>query len=248
MIWLRSLLFNLVYATSAVLFSPVALASALLPFPPRYRIVSQWARFNLWWLKVTCGLDFRVEGLEHLPKEAAVAFVKHQSAWETLALQKILPQQCWVLKRELLWIPFFGWGLAVLKPIAIDRKAGKKALQQVVETGCERLEEGIWVVIFPEGTRVPPGQRGEYKPGAAHLAAKSGRPLVPIAHNAGEFWPKRGFLKRPGTITVVIGPPIPTEGRRPSQIHRQAVAWMEETMARITDPRFQADSADDTQP
>ena len=238
MIWLRSALFNLIYALSAVVYSVPSVLSLLLPFPQRYRVVSQWARFNLWTLKHLCGLDFRVEGLEHLPDQAAVAFVKHQSAWETLALQRILPLQCWVLKRELLWIPFFGWGLAVLRPIAIDRKAGKKALQQVIEEGTERLQSGIWVVIFPEGTRVPPGRKGEYKPGAAQLAGKAERPLVPIAHNAGEFWPKRGFLKRPGTITVVVGPPIPTTGRRPSQVHREAVAWMEATMDRITDPRF----------
>ncbi len=238
MILLRSLLFNFIYATSAVIYSIPSVASLALPFPQRYRVVSQWARFNLWCLKWLCGLDFKVEGRENLPREPAVAFCKHQSAWETLALQKILPLQCWVLKKELLWIPFFGWGLAVLRPIAIDRKAGKKALQQLVEEGIERLESGCWVVVFPEGTRVPPGVKGDYKPGAAHLAVKSGRPLVPIAHNAGEFWPKRGFLKRPGTITVVIGPPIDPEGKRPAQIHREAAQWVEETMEQITDPRF----------
>ncbi len=159
-------------------------------------------------LKHLCGLDYRVEGREHLPGGAAIILSKHQSAWETIAFQEIFPPQTWVLKRELMWIPLFGWALALLRPIAIDRSAGRKAIEQVIEQGRERLQSGIWVVVFPEGTRVAPGTRKRYGMGGAVLAAETGYPVVPVAHNAGSFWPRRGFLKRPGTVRVVIGPVI----------------------------------------
>jgi 1-acyl-sn-glycerol-3-phosphate acyltransferase len=158
---------------------------------------------------------------------------KHQSAWETLAFQEIFPPFVFILKRELLWIPLFGWGLALLKPIAIDRDAGRRALDQVVSQGRARLEQGIWVVVFPEGTRVAPGHRRRYKSGGAALAAETGYPVVPVAHNAGVFWPKRSFIKKPGTIRVVIGPPIPTKGKSADEVLDQAEEWIEQTMARL---------------
>lgn len=149
-------------------------------------------------------------------------------------LQEVFPPLVWVLKRELLWIPFFGWGLAVLNPIAINRKAGRHAMHQVVEQGTQRLNAGRWVVVFPEGTRVPPGTRGRYRAGGALLATESGYPVVPVAHNAGEYWAKGQFLKRPGTIRVVVGPLIQSRGRKPEEILAEAQDWIESTMARIS--------------
>ena len=233
-----SALFWLVLAVSLVTFAPLVVAAFWLPFPVRYGIARSWSQLNLWWLRTVCGVRWRVEGQERLPDEPAIVFCKHQSAWETMAMPLLIPPQSWVLKRELMWLPFFGWGLALLKPIAIDRSAGRRAVDQLVEQGRRRLDEGLWVIIFPEGTRIPPGRKGRYKIGGAVLAARTGRPVVPIAHNAGEFWPRRGFIKRPGTVRVVIGPPIPSEGREPAEILADAEAWIEARMDEITSPEF----------
>ncbi len=234
MIVLRSALFAIVMWASVVVFALLGLFTLPFPFSVRYGFISQWARFNLWWLRLSCGLGYEVEGREHIPESSAIVLCKHQSAWETLALQEVFPPQVWVMKRELLRVPFFGWGLAMLEPIAIDRSAGKKAMRQLVEQGRAALDRGRWVVIFPEGTRVPPGRRGRYALGGATLAVETGRPVVPVAHNAGEYWPRRGFLKRPGTIRMVVGPPIETAGRRPAEVNREVEDWIEATMERIT--------------
>lgn len=233
MLILRSILFNLGMAISSILMAPLLPLMVLLPYRIRYPYLRQWSRFNLWSLRLICGLDYRVEGRENIPAGTAIIMAKHQSAWETLALQQVFPSQTWVLKRELLWIPFFGWGLAATRPIAIDRKAGKKAIKQVVEQGKERLGAGIWLVIFPEGTRVEPGARGRYAKGGGILAAKSEYPVVPVAHNAGEYWPKNGFLKHPGTITLSIGPVIETKGRSADEIISQTEQWIEGKMDEI---------------
>lgn len=218
---------------ATAVFAPLSVLT--FPFPPlaRYRFISQWTRFTLWWLKITCNLRYRVLGREHLPRDTAIALVKHQSTWETLALQEILPPQVWVLKRELLWVPLFGWGLAMLDPIAIDRRAGKRAITQIIEQGRQRLDTRRWVVVFPEGTRVAAGEHGRFGIGGAVLAAETGHPVVPIAHNAGYFWPRRGFIKRPGTITAVIGPVIDSRGRSADEINRLAEAWIKETTASL---------------
>ena len=231
--WLRSLIFTAGMVLSTLLLMPLIPILTLVPFATRYLILSQWSRFNLWTLKVICKLDYVVEGREHIPAEASVVLAKHQSAWETLALQQVLPIQTWVLKRELLWIPFFGWGLAMTRPVAIDRKAGKKALRQVIDQGTDRLQHGQWVVVFPEGTRVPPGSKGNYQIGGAMLAVKSGRAVLPIAHNAGEFWPRNGLLKRPGCIHMIVGPTIQTTGRSAAEVNREAEAWIEQSMQRL---------------
>jgi 1-acyl-sn-glycerol-3-phosphate acyltransferase len=193
------------------------------------------------WLKITCGLDWRVEGLENIPPGNAIILCKHQSAFETMALQRIFPPQVWLLKRELLWIPFFGWGLAMLEPIAIDRKAGRESLNKLVAQGIKRLTAGRWVVIFPEGTRVAPGEEKRYALGGASLAERSGYPVVPVAHNAGEYWPKHGFIKRPGTIRVAIGPVIDSRGRSAADINALAKEWIEAKVREIsTLPRTEA--------
>ncbi len=228
--FLRSALFNLLMLLTVLVFAPFALLTFPLPHPLRYRFISQWARLQVHLVRVLCGVRYRVEGRDHLPKGPAIILAKHQSAWETIAFQKIFPIQTWVLKRELLLIPFFGWGLALTKPIAIDRGAGRKAVTQIIEQGKERLAEGIWIVVFPEGTRMAPGTTRRYGIGGAALAAESGYPVVPVAHNAGSFWPRRGFLKKPGTIRVVIGPTIHTHGKSAEDINRVAEEWIEGKM------------------
>lgn len=233
---LRSLAFLLGQQVSLLLFAPFALLTFPFPLPTRYRLVSQWAHFNLWWLEKTCGLRFQVEGAEHIHATPSIVMAKHQSAWETVALQTLFRPQTWVLKRELLWIPLFGWGLAMLEPIAIDRRAGRRAIDQVIAQGADRLARGVWVVIFPEGTRMAPGQRGRYRAGGALLAERTGMAVVPVAHNAGQFWPRRSLRKYPGTVQLVVGPPIPAAGRRASEILADVEAWIEGTMARIQGP------------
>ncbi|MFA7388593.1 MAG: lysophospholipid acyltransferase family protein [Thiohalobacteraceae bacterium] len=231
---MRSALFSLVFVVTIPVFALATLLTFPFPFRIRYAIATRWARLNLWWLERICGVRYRVEGAEHIPQQAAIVFSKHQSTWETLALQKIFPPQVWVLKRELLWLPFFGWGLAMLGCIAIDRKAGRRAIEQLVDQGRKRLDQGRWVVVFPEGTRMAPGQKGRYRIGGAVLAERTGRPVVPVAHNAGEFWPKRGFIKRPGVIQVVVGPAIATQDRDAASVLKEAEVWIETTMARIS--------------
>lgn len=233
MIILRSLIYAVLQTGTAIFFSSAGVVLWPLPFHWRYRVVSRWALTNLWLLEKICGLRFEVEGAEHIPDQPCVILSKHQSAWETLALQAVFPPQVWVLKRELLWIPFFGWGLASLNPIAIDRKAGRKALAQVVEQGIQRLQAGICVVVFPEGTRIPPGQMGRFGGGGARLAVEAGVPVVPVAHDAGYFWPKRGVLKRPGTIRLKIGAARSTQGQSATVINAEVEAWMTATMAQL---------------
>ncbi|MFC1750432.1 lysophospholipid acyltransferase family protein [Pseudomonadota bacterium] len=232
--YLRSLIFFVTMVTTAVLFAPLALLAFPFSFETRYRVVSLWGRFNIWWLGVTCGLRYEIEGLENLPKETAIVFSKHASTWETFALQCFLPPQTWVLKRELLRVPFFGWGLAMLKPVAIDRASGRKALKQLVDNGKTCLDEGRWLIIFPEGTRMEPGTMRKFGFGAAMLAEKSGHPVVPVAHNAGHFWPRHGMLKKRGVIKVKIGEVINTEGVKASQINEQAEQWMIQAMTELT--------------
>ncbi len=235
MLYLRAMLFYLGINTFLLLIVGLGPLFYLAPPKWRYFYMTRWAWFVVRWLKLTCNLDMQVEGLEHLPRDgAAIVLAKHQSAWETIAFQTFLPQQTWVLKRELLWIPIFGWGLAMMQPVAIDRKAGKKALKQVIRQGTNRLKRGLWLIIFPEGTRTAPGEQKRYAIGGAMLAEKSGYPVVPICHNAGEFWGKGEFIKHPGTISVVIGPVIDTQGKRANEINQETEEWIESTYQRIT--------------
>jgi len=223
---------SIAFALALVLVTPpyalVAMATCVLPRMLRYRIISGWSRLVIWLSRSILGIDWRIEGFEHLPARPAVILAKHQSAWETMAFQMIFPPQVHVLKRELLWIPFFGWGLALMSPIAINRGRGVAALRSIARRGRERLEQGFWVVVFPEGTRVAPGERRDYQIGGAWLAAESGAPVVPVAHNAGLFWPRNAFLKRSGTVTVRIGPAIDAANRDPKTITRIAETWIEE--------------------
>jgi 1-acyl-sn-glycerol-3-phosphate acyltransferase len=202
-------------------------ASSFLPFSGRFVLARFWGRVLLSSLKLLCRLDYRVEGLENLPAGNHVALMKHASSWETFAQAVLLPPQVWVLKRELMWVPFVGWGLKLLRAISVDRGAGAVAVRSVVEQGKARLAEGKWIVIFPEGTRMPPGQTRKYGVSGALLASEAGKLIVPVAHNAGYFWPRRGWYKKPGTIRVVIGPPIVAAGRDPRELNLEAQAWIE---------------------
>ena len=230
---LGSSVFFVGMALSAVVFAPLGVLLWPLPFAVRFAVVSRFARFNLWSLKVLCRLTYEVSGTDNIPDKPGVVFCKHASTWETLALQKVMPQQAWVLKRELLWIPFFGWGLAVLEPIAIDRKAGRKAGEQVVRQGDELLQKGRWIVIFPEGTRVPVGQQKKFGVGGVLLAKKAGASILPIAHNGGCYWPRHGFIKRPGVIKMVIGEPIGTAGVPMKVVNQRAKEWIDAKTAEL---------------
>ena len=229
--WLRSALFTLGMWLLTPIFSIIAILTFPLPPVTRYRIISGWALSMLWWLRLTCGISYRIVGAENIPSTPSIILSKHQSAWETLAFQKIFPPQVWVLKRELLWVPFFGWGLAMTSPIAIDRAAIREALKQMVTQGKDRLAKGFCVVIFPEGTRMAPGEKGKYHLGGAWLAAHTETNIVPVAHNAGEFWGKNSFVKKPGVITVSIGAPISTSGLKTEALNQQVEAWIEQEMA-----------------
>jgi 1-acyl-sn-glycerol-3-phosphate acyltransferase len=226
--FLRSALFALALLLITPPYALVALATFPLPRMARYRVISGWSRLVVRLAKLILGIDWRVEGQENLPSRPAVILAKHQSAWETMAFQLIFPPQVLVLKRELLWIPFFGWGLALMSPIAIDRSRGLAALREIARRGRERLAQGFWVVVFPEGTRVAPGATREYHPGGAWLACASGALVVPVAHNAGRFWPRNAFVKRPGTVTVRIGPPIDAANRDAKTVNELARTWIEE--------------------
>jgi 1-acyl-sn-glycerol-3-phosphate acyltransferase len=219
---------------STLVWAPLSLLTFPFPFRFRYWFITRWCVFNLWWLRVTCGLSYEVRGLENIPAEPGVVLSKHQSTWEVIAFEEFFIPQTWVLKRELIRIPLFGWALALLKPIAIDRASPGEAVRQLVQMGEQQLRDGRWVVIFPEGTRVAPGERVKYQPGGALLASRSGAKVIPVAHNAGEFWGRHQLIKRPGVIQVRIGPPIDPSNRKAKEINAIAEAWIEAQMVEIS--------------
>ena len=229
MLYLRSLSYYLLLLVTTPVFALLGILMLPLPFSWRYPVVHRWTDISLWWLEHCCGLKWSVTGTEHIPAGPAIIMCKHQSAWETMGLQQIFPPQVWVLKRELLWLPFFGWGLAALSPIAIDRGSVHRALRQTVRQGGQRLRAGIWVVVFPEGTRVAPGEHRRYQAGGGLLATETGYPVVPVAHNAGRFWSRNSVVKQPGTIQVVVGPVIEPQGKTASEVTRACEQWIEAT-------------------
>jgi len=227
---LRSLLFHLLLWLATACLLPLLIISLTVPQPRRNRFLSVYARHVVWLLKVVTGLDFLVTGRENIPATSSVILCKHQSIWETFALQVIFPAQTWVLKKELLMIPVFGWALQAAASIAIDRKAGTRSLREVIEKGTDRLQRGLNVVVFPEGTRTPPGQRGKYNAGGVMLAVRAGAPVVPVAHNAGVYWPGAGVFIRPGTVQIVIGEALPSAGVKAGELNKQVEAWIEAEM------------------
>jgi len=230
MIWVRSSLFWVLISLSTMLTGFTL--CCLIPFPDasRFFVLKLWRSSFNFLARWVVGLKVEVRGRENIPATPTLVLAKHESAWETVGLQNLFVPAVFVLKKELLKVPFFGWGLYALRMIAIDRNAGRKALQQLLAQGKDRLSSGIWIIVFPEGTRVLPGERMRYKPGAAYLALKTGLPVVPVAHNAADCWPKKSFLIHPGTITVSVGPAIATEGKNDSEINAAVETWIENEM------------------
>jgi 1-acyl-sn-glycerol-3-phosphate acyltransferase len=230
---LRSTLFLLLQAIITPPYALLIIASFPLQPIARYHVISYWAKTMIWLARVVLGIRFDVEGRENIPTVPSIVMSKHQSAWETMVLQVLLPPHVYVIKQELLRIPFFGWGLAMMSPIAIDRAAGMRSIKETLRQGKDRLAKGLSVVIFPEGTRMAPGERGKYQAGGAWLACKTGAPVVPIAHNAGELWGKNALIRYPGLVTVVIGAPIDTSKLAPEELNRRVEEWIEGQMSRI---------------
>jgi len=232
--WIASFIYTTFLFTWVLLFAIFFnFASLVVPLSTRYVLARFWVHVIMGGLKLLCGLDYRIEGRENLPAGGHVALWKHSSSWETFAMVLVCPPQVWVLKRELLWIPFVGWGIRQMHSIAINRGSGHSAVKQVVEQGKRYIAQGIWVMVFPEGTRMAAGETRKYGVSGALLAREAGCLIVPIAHDAGYYWPKRGLLKKRGTVTVVIGPPIDPAGRDPREVNEQAQAWIEATIREI---------------
>lgn len=231
---IRAFIFSVYSLSTMIPYSFLCLLSLPFPLWMRWKLIRGYLRAYFFMLEKICHLNYKIEGLENIPKQrAGIILSKHQSTWETFILPLIFHEPAIILKRELFWVPFFGWGLAMSDPIAIDRKNKTTAMQQIIVKGKKRLDEGRWILVFPEGTRVPPGVVGHYRLGGARLATETGYPVIPVAHNAGRFWGRRQFTKQPGTITMVIGPLIETEGRTPEEVLKLAKDWIESTVSRI---------------
>ncbi len=231
---IRSTLYVVIFMIIIIPYSFLCLAALALPLRVRTGMVFHWTAAMLWLLKITCRIDHTIEGLENIPKDrTGIILSKHQSTWETFLIPTLFHQTAIIIKRELLWLPFFGWGLLAVEPIAINRSEKSSALEQILRKGKECLDKGRWILIFPEGTRTAYGSVGHYRLGGPRLATTTGAPIIPIAHNAGKYWPKKKFLKRPGTIKVVIGPPIETKGRAPEEVLAEVKNWIESTVKKI---------------
>lgn len=238
---LRSAAFMLWLIVTVIPFAIGTLLWSWLPPPHRYRLTIGWPTLAAWGARWICGIRWQVQGWENLPQGPAILLCKHQSAWETLWLPASMPRRLsFVYKRELHWVPFFGWGLALLGMINIDRSKGQNAFEQVVEQGAAHLRDGWWIAIFPEGTRTPPGSNRRYKTGGARLAVRTGAPVVPIALNSGELWPRNAFLKRPGLITVSIGKPIVVTDLTEREVAARVEGWIENEMRRLAPHRYSA--------
>jgi len=233
MLAFRSLLFTAYMMVSACVFGAFMSLCFWAPYRFQFEVARLWARCLFWVLERLCGLKYVVEGRERIPEGNHIVMSNHTSAWETIAQFVIFPPQVWVLKRELLWIPFIGWGLKLLKSIAINRGVGHRAVNQVVEQGKARLADGLWVIIFPEGTRVAAGETKRFGVSGALLAAATGKLMIPLSHNAGAFWPRRSIIKKPGTIRVVIGEAISPQGKNPRQLNEEARLAIEAGLAKI---------------
>ena len=233
-LYIRSSVFWLFHFVSMILVVALVLVFFWLPINQRYAIGSSWAKMNMYFLRWFCNLKYEIKGKENIPDEASLVISNHQSTWETMSFQDFLPNQLWVMKKELFRIPVFGWGLALMSPIAIDRSAGKKAVDQIVDQGNKKLNQGRWVIVFPEGTRIPPGVESKFKMGAFVFASRISHPVLPIAHNAGEFWPKHSFIKYPGTITVSIGESFNSLGMDATDIKQKVEGWIRQELLEIS--------------
>ncbi|MCY4156665.1 MAG: lysophospholipid acyltransferase family protein [Gammaproteobacteria bacterium] len=234
MVRLRGWVFSGLLVFNTIAGSLWSVALWLLPHPIRYFFaVRCWAVANLWLLRVICGLDWEVRGLRHLPKEPGVVLMKHSSAFDIIVQAALFPRQAWLLKRELLWVPLFGWALAAIGCVGVDRARGARAVRGVVRDGKARIEQGLWVMVFPEGTRMAPGETGNYAPGGAMIASAARCPVVPVAHNAGDYWPRRSASKKPGTISIVIGPPLDSRSQNARELTQKAKTWIESEVIKL---------------
>lgn len=241
-LFIRSLVFFLLMISVTVPWACICFAAAPLPYNQRYYITSRWNVFIIWAAKTICGIDYQIKGIENLPDAPVILLCKHQSAWETIFLLCNMPRPLvYVFKKELIYVPFFGWALALLRMIPIDRRKGLDSFQQVVAQGKKRLADGQWIIMFPEGTRIAVGKKGKYKSGGTRLAIETGTAVIPIAHNSGEFWPKNSFVKKPGLITVSIGPPIYPEGQTQDKMMQQVEKWVETEMRVISPHIYQTE-------
>lgn len=239
MLILRAVLYQLFLLITVIPYSILCLLWSPLPLRWRYKLTSGWPHLAIWGAKHILGIRWQVKGWENLPDGPAVLLSKHQSAWETMFFCGYLPKDvCFVYKRELHRVPFFGWGLALLRMIPINRSNGRDAMKQIVKTGQERLNEGRWPLLFPEGTRIPPGETGRYKQGGAMLACRTNSIVIPIAHNAGECWPRNAFIKTPGMITVSFGPAIHSEGMSQAALNQAVEDWIEGEMRVLNPERY----------
>lgn len=243
---IRSLLFTTFLFGSTLIYAIVVLLLSWLPPHKLYGVARSWSLTQLWALKKLCRLSYSIKGLENIPPGTHVSMWKHSSAWETIAQASVFPPQSWVLKHELMWIPVVGWAVHCLKPIAIDRGAGATAVNQVVEQGRQRLAEGLWILIFPEGTRVAAGEHRKYGISGALLASRVGCKIIPVAHNAGVYWPRRGWVKKAGVIQVSIGPAIDATGQDPRELNKQVRAWVEAEIASLAARSPSRNEAGDT--
>jgi 1-acyl-sn-glycerol-3-phosphate acyltransferase len=234
---IRSLAFSLFQMLVTPPYALLVLSLFWLPPIPRYRFITGWCALNLWAARVLCGIRHRVVGLENAGSTPLIVACKHSSTWETLFLSRLLPPLAYVAKKELLSLPFFGWAFRLASPITIDRKAGQDAMSQIATQGRVRFAQGFWIILYPEGTRIPPGKRVRYKTGASRLAIEMGTPILPVAHNAGWLWPKGILGKRPGTITLSIGKPISANGMDAARLMEAVESWIESEVARLGDPR-----------
>ncbi|MEL7296906.1 MAG: lysophospholipid acyltransferase family protein [Pseudomonadota bacterium] len=225
--WLGSLIFTFWMFFSVVFYAIAIILLFWAPYRTRFAVAKGWAAMIMASIRVLCGVRFEVKGRENLPDESAIFLLKHSSAFETLAEIVIFSEQSWVLKRELQWVPIFGWALKLLRPIAINRKGGRNAVSQIIQQGTELLDDGVNVMIFPEGTRVRHGETRRYGMSGAALAQATGRALIPVAHNAGKFWPRRGIIKHPGTVTFVIGQPVWVGEQDIREVNTRIQRWIE---------------------
>lgn len=237
---LRALLYQLFLIVTVIPYAFACILWSPLPLNLRYRLTVGWPRLAIWGARTILGIRWRIKGWENLPDGPGILLSKHQSAWETLFFPAYMPRQlCFVYKKELHLVPFFGWGLALLRMIPIDRSKGRDAFEQVVRVGQQRLDEGRWPILFPEGTRIAPGKTGRYKMGGALLSSRTGAKIIPVAVNSGECWPRNAFVKTPGLITVSIGPLIDPTGLTPEQINCEVQDWIETEMRALNPERYE---------
>jgi 1-acyl-sn-glycerol-3-phosphate acyltransferase len=235
---LRSMLFLLMSVPITAVFGVLVPLGGLFGVRVACAFARAYTQVMLKWVEWSLAITYEVQGWENVPAGPVILMAKHQSAWETLFMEAKFPAQCWIVKKELLWLPFVGWGLIAIRCIAIDRSTGSSAREQIVEQGAQRLKDGLWVSIFPEGTRVAPGKVGRYGIGGALLATRTGTPILPMAHNAGEYWGRYAFKKHAGRVKVVIGPPIRTEGRDVVSVNNEVQQWIEARMREISTERY----------